>query len=73
LAANASLTRLAVSLMRTATFNNLSRIVENSPTGQDLRAGNGVTHRPHQPISGGVQDQTHLPFCSHQSIASRLP
>src|SRR4029077_12230619 len=39
LAANASLTRLVVSLTRTAIFSNRSRMVENSPQANDCGLG----------------------------------
>ena len=59
-AANASLIRLAVSLTRTAIFNNRSRMVENSPLASGCVQRDGVAQRPHQPIGSGVQNQTHL-------------
>src|ERR1700719_4616781 len=60
LAANASLTRLVVSLTRTAIFSNRSRMVENSPLANGCGLGIGVAHYQHQPVGGGVQYQAHL-------------
>jgi len=59
-AANASRTRLAVSLISTAIFNNRSRMVENSPLARGCGFGDGVAQRPHQPIGRGMEDQPHL-------------
>jgi len=58
--ANASRTRLAVSLICTAILNNRSRMVENSPLASGCGPGMALRTSQRQPVGSGVQDQSHL-------------